>query len=111
MTTIIRHLLNTFFKVEAPLWAERRKAGEASSWGASSLLLSFFFLLSLTACYDDLGNYDYHELEAVAIDTAGAGIQPEYAIMRFDTLRLQPKVYFQGQEVTDGDSAGTNDPI
>lgn len=105
MTTIIRHLLNTSFKVEASLWAERRKAGGASFWGASSLLLSLFFLLSLTACYDDLGNYDYHELEAVAIDTAGAGIQPEYAIMRFDTLRLQPKVYFQGQEVTDASQA------
>ena len=29
----------------------------------------------VTACYDDEGNYDYHELDAVAIDTTDAGIQ------------------------------------
>lgn len=55
--------------------------------------------LSTASCYDDQGNYDYHELDAVAIDTTDAGIQPEYAIMRFDTLVLEPRVTFRGAEV------------
>ena len=53
----------------------------------------------LCSCYDDQGNYDYHELDAVAIDTTDAGIQQEYALMRFDTLVLEPKVRFRGEEV------------
>ena len=65
----------------------------------------FLFFCLLPSCYDDQGNYDYHELEAVAIDTVDAGIQPEYAIMRFDTLVLAPKVYFEGKEVTDATQA------
>ncbi|MBQ9642115.1 MAG: hypothetical protein IJV06_11250 [Bacteroidaceae bacterium] len=59
----------------------------------------------LSSCYKDKGNYDYHELEAVAIDTTDVGMQSEYAIMRFDTLVLSPKVYFEGQEVTDAAQA------
>ncbi|MDE5998476.1 MAG: hypothetical protein K2H04_00110, partial [Bacteroidaceae bacterium] len=63
------------------------------------LLISL--VLSLAAsCYDDKGNYDYHELEVVRIDTAGAGFQPEYAIMRFDVLTLEPNIYFEGKQVT-----------
>ncbi|MCR5819869.1 MAG: hypothetical protein K6F94_02805 [Bacteroidaceae bacterium] len=61
--------------------------------------------LALSSCYDDLGNYEYHELETVDIDTAGTGMQSEYAIMRFDTLVLSPKVYFEGEEVTSPDQA------
>lgn len=63
------------------------------------LLISL--VLSLAAsCYDDKGNYDYHELEVVRIDTTGAGFQPEYAIMRFDVLTLEPNIYFEGKQVT-----------
>lgn len=63
------------------------------------LLISL--VLSLAAsCYDDKGNYDYHELEVVRIDTAGAGFQSEYAIMRFDVLTLEPNIYFEGKQVT-----------
>ena len=61
--------------------------------------------MTITGCYDDQGNYDYHELDAVAIDTTGAGIQSEYAIMRFDTLVLEPKVTFRGEEVVKADEA------
>ncbi|MBQ6750165.1 MAG: hypothetical protein IJR02_05275 [Bacteroidaceae bacterium] len=57
------------------------------------------------SCYEDKGNYDYHELEVVAIDTTGVGIQSEYAIMRFDTLRLEPKVFYEGQLVIDASQA------
>jgi hypothetical protein len=68
----------------------------------------FFFLsliLLLASCYDDKGNYDYHDLDEVRIDTAEAGLQGEYAIMRFDTLTLQPKVFFNGAQVTnEGDA-------
>lgn len=64
----------------------------------SALLLSSVTLFS---CYDDKGNYNYHELEAVAIDTTATGMQPEYAIMRYDTLRLSPNVFFQGELVDD----------
>ncbi len=59
----------------------------------------YLVCLAFTACYDDQGNYDYRELDVVAIDTTDAGIQAEYAIMRFDTLVLEPKVYFRGEEV------------
>jgi hypothetical protein len=62
---------------------------------------SLLLLLLLASCYKDKGNYDYHELEAVAIDTTGAGLQSEYAIMRFDTLTLAPRIYYEGSEVTD----------
>lgn len=64
-------------------------------------LLLISLVLSLAAsCYDDKGNYDYHELEVVRIDTAGAGFQSEYAIMRFDVLTLEPNIYFEGKQVT-----------
>ena len=58
-------------------------------------------ILFLTACYEDKGDYDYHELDQVAIDTAATGMQSEYAIMRYDTLHLDPNVYFNGQLVDD----------
>ena len=60
-------------------------------------------LLACAACYDDEGNYDYHELEAVEIDTTDAGILSEYSIMRYDNLHLSPKVYFEGREAKDTD--------
>lgn len=64
-----------------------------------------FILMMMGACYDDKGNYDYHELDAVVIDTVGTNIQSEYSIMRFDTLRLQPNVYFNGKLVSNTDEA------
>ncbi|MBR1448847.1 MAG: hypothetical protein IJ588_08915 [Prevotella sp.] len=62
-------------------------------------------LLQLVGCYDDKGNYDYHELDTISIDTLDAGIQPEYAIMRYDTLHLEPRVYFNGSQVAGSDDA------
>lgn len=58
-------------------------------------------MLALTSCYEDKGNYDYHELEEVRIDTAGADMQAEYAIMRYDSLHLSPNIYFEGELVSD----------
>lgn len=68
------------------------------------LILSILAVFSLiVSCYEDKGNYEYHELERVDIDTTDVGMLPEYSIMRFDTLRLSPKVYFEGHEATDKD--------
>lgn len=55
----------------------------------------------LLSCYDDKGNYDYHELEEIHIDTVGTDVQAKYAIMRGDTLRIAPNIYFEGELVTD----------
>lgn len=63
------------------------------------LLLSF--MLMLAACYEDKGNYDYHDLEDVGIDTLGTGLQESYAIMRYDRLTLSPNIYYEGMLVTE----------
>ena len=62
-------------------------------------------MATLASCYDDKGNYEYHELEEVNIDTTGLGIQAEYAIMRYDTLRIAPNIYFEGKLVIDEEDA------
>ncbi len=62
-------------------------------------------MVALSSCYEDKGNYEYHELEEVSIDTTGLDIQAEYAIMRNDTLRIAPNIYFEGELVTDSDMA------
>ena len=64
-----------------------------------------FAVLLLVGCYEDKGNYDYHELDVVDIDTLDAGIQSEYSIMRFDELTLDPKIYYNGTLVTDDSNA------
>lgn len=64
-----------------------------------------FALAAVAACYEDKGNYDYHDLEVVAIDTTDVGMQSEYSIMRFDELALNPKIYFEGKLVTDDSQA------
>ena len=70
--------------------------------------IALLLLVSLlTACYDDRGNYDYHALDAVVIDTVGTGIQANYAIQRFDTLELAPTVLFNGTPV----SAASDAPL
>ena len=61
--------------------------------------LVIIVMMTMIGCYADHGNYDYHELDEVRIDTAGTGIQSNYAIQRFDTLELSPEVYFNGQRV------------
>lgn len=66
-------------------------------------LPALLITLILSGCYDDKGNYDYHELEQVAIDTTGTGIQTEYSIMRFDTLQLSPHITIDGRQATSAD--------
>ncbi len=59
----------------------------------------------MTSCYDDLGNYDYTELDEVVIDTVGLGIQPAYSIARYERLTIEPKVLFNGKEVGDSENS------
>lgn len=70
-----------------------------------SLCAAIMMLLLFVSCYEDKGNYDYTELDEVSIDTMATGMQSEYALMRFDTLRLSPRIIFRGSEVTDDNLA------
>lgn len=61
--------------------------------------------LACWSCYDDEGNYDYHDLQDVKIDTSGVGMLKEYSIMRFDVLHLEPKVTIDGHEANAADDS------
>ena len=67
--------------------------------------LAIVIAMAMSSCYSDLGNYDYHDLDEVRIETEGTDIQAEYAIQRFDTLELSPDVYFNGQRVVNDSDA------
>lgn len=71
--------------------------------------ICFYIVLAclVWSCYDDKGNYDYIELNSVTIDTVGTGILSEYALFRYDTLTIEPVVYFNNERVTETD---TNNP-
>ena len=43
------------------------------------ILLTVVTCLSLWGCYDDKGNYDYHDLDEIVIDSTGAGILANYS--------------------------------
>ncbi|MGV3764715.1 MAG: PKD-like family lipoprotein [Chitinophagaceae bacterium] len=57
-------------------------------------------LLVVQGCYKDKGNYNYKELDEVQIDTSGAGILASYAVYRYDTLQIEPKVFLNGAPVS-----------
>ncbi|SMC38586.1 PKD-like family lipoprotein [Pedobacter africanus] len=59
--------------------------------------------LFCTSCYKDKGNYDYKPLEEVLIDTANRNIKESYAIYRYDELNIDPKIFFNGAEITSPD--------
>lgn len=63
-----------------------------------AILVLLFFTLG---CYKDKGNYDYHALGNIQFDTTVAGFQSTYAVYRYDTLQITPKVYLNGILVTD----------
>lgn len=66
----------------------------------SCLLGIVTLLLLVQGCYKDKGNYDYSELDEIRIDTSGAGIQAEYAVYRYDTLKIEPKIFLNGTPVS-----------
>ena len=63
------------------------------------ILLTVVTCLSLWGCYDDKGNYDYHDLDEIVIDSTGAGILANYSVNRLDVLDIPIKVYFKGKLV------------
>lgn len=67
------------------------------------MMVVAFLAVSMSACYDDKGNYDYTDLAEVRIDTVGTGIQSSYSIQRYDELSLSPNVYYNGRLATDSD--------
>lgn len=69
---------------------------------AIKYLIGLVVLCALAqGCYKDKGNYDYHALANVVIDTTVNNIQAGYAIYRYDTLKISPDVYLNGTLVTD----------
>jgi len=66
-------------------------------------LLLIGICLFCTSCYKDKGNYDYKPLEELTIDTAKRNIKDAYAIYRYDELNIDPKITFNGAEVTSTD--------
>lgn len=59
------------------------------------ILLTVVTCLSLWGCYDDKGNYDYHDLDEIVIDSTGAGILANYSVNRLDVLDISHKGVFQ----------------
>lgn len=53
-------------------------------------ILLFIILMgaALPGCYEDLGNYDYRELNEVVIDT----LDERFLLSKFDTLRIRPNI-------------------
>lgn len=71
--------------------------------------IKLFFLLAtgtlaLNACYKDKGNYTYTTLDKVLIDTTKQGIQSTYALERYETLKIAPKLSINGQEISNPES-------
>ncbi|MCA5006235.1 PKD-like family lipoprotein [Sphingobacterium bovistauri] len=55
---------------------------------------TFFFLLSiltLSSCFKDKGNYDYSEINEIAIDSLGG---PYNLFYKVDTLKIKPQLTF-----------------
>ena len=57
-------------------------------------------LFVVASCYDDLGNYDYHEINEIKVV---GGIAEEYsAYTMVDTLKIQPELSFSQDSATTG---------
>lgn len=54
----------------------------------SGLLLIVLLVSVIPGCYEDLGNYDYKELNEVVIDT----LEDSYLLSKYDTLRIAPVI-------------------
>ncbi len=63
-----------------------------------SLLVLFAIALCM-GCYDDKGNYDYHEFNEITI--GDRGFDTAYILTSFvDTLRISPEINFKLAENT-----------
>ena len=62
----------------------------------AAAVLPMVILTLVASCYDDKGNYDYHPINEISVDTSAEGTY--YAVDRFDTLHIEPKLVFtQGE--------------
>lgn len=57
-------------------------------------LLSILFLMSITACYEDKGNYDYHTINEISI----SNIDEEYTREKWQNLSIKPELHFSIEE-------------
>ncbi len=56
--------------------------------------LCWGILMLLWGCYDDKGNYDYHDLPALEIDTVG--MKNERSQEQMSVLKIEPGIYYTG---------------
>lgn len=59
--------------------------------------IGLLLLLGLTACYEDKGNYDYHLLPEVKLNS----LEETYWVTQFDTLKISPEVELGGKPEED----------
>ena len=62
----------------------------------SVILLWMLLAVSFTACYDDKGNYDYHDLTSLTLDTAGMNLSNGLTAYQFEEFVFDPKVQWAG---------------
>lgn len=53
-----------------------------------NLFILFVIFITYVSCYEDKGNYDYIEVPEINI----AGLQEDYTVLAFDTLRISPTI-------------------
>lgn len=53
-----------------------------------NLFILFVIFITCVSCYEDKGNYDYIEVPEINI----AGLQEDYTVLAFDTLRISPTI-------------------
>lgn len=51
-------------------------------------ILIAFLAWGLVACYEDLGNYDYHDINELTVDS----VKTIYTVDQLDTLKITPKL-------------------
>ena len=59
------------------------------------LLLTVFIAITISACFDDKGNYDYHEINELQITGLPTELQVKYR--NADTLRATPDIVLNGK--------------
>ena len=63
------------------------------------ILCLVFAIVSLMACYEDKGNYDYTALNEISVVSPSAGTY--FAIDRYETLHIDPQLAFTQGEMDD----------
>lgn len=53
-------------------------------------------VVCFASCYDDKGNYDYHDLISLTLDTTGLNLSNGLTAYQFEVFTLDPKVNYAG---------------